>query len=591
MNDGFGDEQDSSQPPNEITGGVPELNAEQREIHQNLKNIGEGMAAFYLDGLKILPDPNLQTAASLLGHIAKEIDRGLKHLLPSKEDVNKISQMLVGKNFGFAPPRILASLNLDVDGLQSSTPLTNQDKARIENGLRERELHRPEYIASILTVLNLDIDNLPSQRIKNRVDIAIRWIDVSTRFNDFDHQHGVGKPPRHLEEFIPLWETFEGVLGNLVGSYLNFLFHVIDPILKHKVPNKEIENSLPNMVKLDPLEAGPRYQYFFEQLPHRGWLEPLSDIGYFNPKYNPPPQEIPDEPGYYRTPVWYALEYVVKVANQTKNRRSGRIVKTLVEIIDAIIKSIDDNGERIENDRTDLQTIKIMGTLFVDLLEPQHITFMGTALKSRGKSGAVDQEIGQTILPRLFEAGKQELTLKLLKIMLEVKSVDGRIQPIMDGYWLESALKEHGQALANLCGVEAAHTALAQIRVLAAADAFAFHFIQLVESDLSRLSHADYTELVVSFTSNIFQSVDPESIEETVQTLLQEPHTISKRIAVKAITDHYSHLKHLFWEWEGNPLDEIELKPEMYQLIQTNSHAFSEGEMEQILQWIESTQD
>ena len=591
MNDGFGDEQDSSQPPSEITGRVPELNAEQREIHQNLKNIGEGMAAFYLDGLKILHDPNLQTAASLLGHIAKEIDSGLKHLLPLKEDVNKICQMLVGKNFGFTPPRILASLNLDIDSLRSSTPLTNQDKTRIENRLRERELHRPEYIASILTSLNLDIDNLPSQPITNRVDIAIRWIDVSTRFNDFDHQRGVGEPPRHLEEFIPLWEIFEGVLGNLVGSYLNFLFHVIDPILRHKVPTKEIENSLPNMVKLDPLEAGPRYRYFFEQLPHRRWLEPLNNIGYFNPKYNPPPQEIPDEPGYYRTPVWHALEYAVKVANQIKNQRSGLIVKTLVQIIDAIIKSVDDNGKRIENEHTDLQTIKIMGTLSVDLLEPQHITFIGTALKSKWKSGSVDQEIGQTILPRLLDGGKQKLTLELLKIMLEVKSVDGRIHPIMDGYWLEDAFKKYGQTIANLCGVEAAQIALTQIRVLAAANRFTFHFIQLVESDFARLLHPDYTELIVSFTSSIFKFVESDRISETVQSLLQDPHAIIRRIALKATTDHYSDLKQLFWEWEGNPLDEVELKSEMYQLIQTNSRSFNEDEMEQILQWIESAEN
>ena len=93
MNDGFDEEQDLSQPPNEVASRVPELNAEQREIHRNLRNIGEEMAAFYLDGLKILHDPNLQTAASLLGHIAKEIDSGLKHLLPPKEDVNKICQM------------------------------------------------------------------------------------------------------------------------------------------------------------------------------------------------------------------------------------------------------------------------------------------------------------------------------------------------------------------------------------------------------------------------------------------------------------------------------------------------------------------
>ncbi|MDE0555299.1 MAG: hypothetical protein OXI24_13840 [Candidatus Poribacteria bacterium] len=381
------------------------------------------------------------------------------------------------------------------------------------------------------------------------------------------------------------------MLGNLVGSYLNFLFHVIDPILKHKVPTKEIKNSLPNMVKLDPLEAGPRYRYFFEQLPHRGWLEPLSNIGYFNPKYNPPPQEIPDEPGYYRTPVWYALEYAVKVANQTKNRRSGLIVKTLVEIIDAIIKPIDDIGERIENDHTDLQTIKIMGTLPADLLKSQHITFMNTTLKSKWKSGSVDQEIGQTILPRLLEGGKQELTLELLKIMLEVNFVGGGIHPVMDDYWLEASLKAQAQAIANLCGIEAAQIAFEKIRSIVVANRFALDFIERVESDLSRLSHPNYAELVVSFTSALFRFAAPDSIEQTVQVLLQDPRAIIRRIAFKAITDHYSNLKHLFWEWEGNPLDEIELKPEMYELIQTNSHDFSEGEMEQILQWIESTQD
>ena len=591
MNDGFGEDQNLSQPLNEVASRIPELNAEQREIHQNLKNIGEGMAAFYLDGLKILHDPNLQTAASLLGHIAKEIDSGLKHLLPLKEDVTKINQMLVGKNFGFAPPSILASLNLDINGLQSSTPLTNQDKVRIENRLREKELHRPEYIASILTSLNLDIDNLPSQRITSCVDIAIRWIDVSTRFNDFDHQHGVGEPPRHLEEFIPLWEIFEGVLGNLVGSYLNFLFHVIDPILKHKVPTKEIKNSLPNMVKRDPLEAGPRYRYFFEQLPHRGWLEPLSNIGYFNPKYNPPPQETPDEPGYYRTPVWYALEYAVKIANQTKNRRSGLIVRTLVEIIDAIIKFVDDNGERIQNDRTDLQTIKIIGTLPIAELKRLHIDFIGTVLRSERRFGLVDQEIGETILIKLLAGGKGELALTLIAIMLEVESHEPNIRTVMDDYWLETALKAQAQAIANLCGIEEAQIALEKIRSIAVANKFVLDFIERVESDISRLSHPNYAELIVSFTSALFRFAAPDSIEQTVQVLLQDPHAIIRRIALKAITDHYSNLKHLFWEWEGNPLDEIELKPEMYQLIQTNSHTFSEGEMEQILQWIESTQD
>ena len=72
MNDGFDDELDSSQLPSERVGRGPELNARQRAIYQGLKDIGEEIEAFYLDGLKILQDDNLQTAAYLLAHIARE---------------------------------------------------------------------------------------------------------------------------------------------------------------------------------------------------------------------------------------------------------------------------------------------------------------------------------------------------------------------------------------------------------------------------------------------------------------------------------------------------------------------------------------
>ena len=47
-------------------------------------------------------------------------------------------------------------------------------------------------------------------------------------------------------------------------------------------------------------------------------------------------------------------------------------------------------------------------------------------------------------------------------------------------------------------------------------------------------------------------------------------------------------MKRLFWEWEGNPLEKDELKPELYQLIETHCLDFDEGEIEQILHWIES---
>ena len=62
------------------------------------------------------------------------------------------------------------------------------------------------------------------------------------------------------------------------------------------------------------------------------------------------------------------------------------------------------------------------------------------------------------------------------------------------------------------------------------------------------------------------------------------------RIALNVITHHYDDLKRLFWEWEGNPLEKYELKPQLYQLIQTHCRKFDEGEIGQILHWIESHQ-
>ena len=90
MNEGFSEERDLPRIPSEVTTRVLKLDVRQHDIHRNLRSIGEEIAAFYLDGLKILHDGNLQTAASLLGHLAKEIDSGLKDLLPTKEDTNAL---------------------------------------------------------------------------------------------------------------------------------------------------------------------------------------------------------------------------------------------------------------------------------------------------------------------------------------------------------------------------------------------------------------------------------------------------------------------------------------------------------------------
>ena len=246
---------------------------------------------------------------------------------------------------------------------------------------------------------------------------------------------------------------------------------------------------------------------FLGKLESPTWLEPLKEDGWFDPDQNPMPQEAPDQPGHYYSPRWHELEYVVKISTHPE-----RSIDTLVDIVNAIT---DESRGRIDNGRTDLDTVKIISALPIDRIKPQHITFMGAALKSSHKYGLMDQEIGQTILPKLLDGGKRELILALLTIMVEVEAVEPNLRTLMDDYWIEDALKRHGHAIVNVCGVAAADIALVQIRKIAEANRFKVDFIERVESDLSRLSHPNYAELMVSFTSSVFRYAKPDSLERT----------------------------------------------------------------------------
>ena len=552
MNDGFDNEQDSSRVSSQVTSGVPELNARQHAIYQGLESIGPEIAAYYLDGIRILQHQSLETRVSLLAHIAREIDGGLRDILA--EDIKEALEFEI--------------LTPDNETLEYKKKREDTFEFSINTPGTVKLTYKniPRHRVSILQALD----------INNPSPLAEKWINVTKNFAKFAHRHGAWEHPRRIEDFEGRWFEFEDVLADLVGGSYP-LFNRLDRI-RTAGPNRRRMDVLSRMLKSEAMNS-----YFFRHLESLTWLDPLKKDGWFDPDRNPMPQESPDQPGYYYSSRWHALEYVVKISTHPECP-----IDTLVDIVNAIT---DERRERIDNGRTDLDTVKIIGTLPIDRIKPQYITFMGAALKSIQKYGLMDQEIGQTILPKLLDGRKLELTLALLAIMLEVEAIEPDIRTVMNDYWIEDALKRHGHVIANLCGITAADIALVQIRKIADANRFKVDFIERVESDLSHLSHPNYAELIVSFTSALFRFAEPDSMEQTVQVLLQDPHAIIRRIAIKAITDHYSNLKHLFWIWEGNPLDEIELKPEMYELIQTNSHAFSESEMEQILQWIESTQD
>lgn len=558
-----------------------ELSDPQSEINENLQTLAPLLAAFYRDWLRIRQSTNFRCRSYLLGHLAREIDGGFRGILSIDEDKDVIEQAL-----------------------------EEEDGARLYKS--------KGHIASIMSALGVSDFDLRSEQ----------WIQTTKDLFILTHKNSGSKARSLRKESESLWPKFEELLAFLMGGYLNLLNRV-DKILEAEQPNENMVGTLCDLLKPEVLN-----KYFFQNLKSSMWLKLLEENGWFNSENNPMPQEDPAHPGYYYTPRWYALEYAGKVADYTINPSCDETFGILVDIVNGIVKSTGDHRNRINNKWTDWHTIKIIGALPMDQIRCGHITFMGITLKSKWRSGLVDQEISQTILPKLLDAEAKELTLILLKVMFDSKVVEEGCDPAiteaakestldllrvmfgpesvnreiiadvdtyepksvnreityMQEHCLRDALKEHGESIAKLCGIKAADIALEQIRILIAEGVTSFDRIQLVRTEPADAPRESYAELLVGFVSRVLQFAELTTIAEMLEDLLQAPQTIIRRIALTAVTHHYSDLKQIFWQWKGNPLEEVSLKPELYQLIQTNCTEFKESEIEQILDWIELAQ-
>lgn len=511
------------------------LDVKQSEIYKGLRSIGPEIAAFYLDGVRILRHNNLETKSYLLAHVAREIEGGLREVLSSKEEV-KAKKEETAENF--------------------------------------------DHILSIAVALGVEPDDL----------FVRKWFGVATRFSKFAHRHGAMKPPRAKSEFENLWKEFEDILFNLLGSYYKLLAR-IDRILAYEMPTKEILDTLPNLLQLEA-----RRSYFFGNLKWLQWLRPLEERGYFDPEKNPKPQEVSDQPGHYRIPVWDVLKYLEFAANKNSENPSDDVTNLLIEIINSLASYKNNKGQRVDNAYTDWILVKTICALPIERIQTNHIEFIGTALKTKWHAHAslISTEINERVLPKLLTNGAKDRVVKLVDIILEKKEVDGvtfeKYQSVMDEYWLNETLQKHRSEIAKLCGVEAAEIAVDKIRAIIRDDESRFNAATIPTVEDSSQSHfaTDYEYQVVRFARDMYELSDPERIRAKIAALTKEEHPIFKRLAIHIINYHYDSLKRLFWRWGGNPLEERFLMHELYELLKGRCSSFSGRQIERVIEWIET---
>lgn len=360
------------------------------------------------------------------------------------------------------------------------------------------------------------------------------------------------------------------------------------------------EYSLENLEAIEECfkVEGIKHYFFTQKLSEleepNPWLVPLKDKGYFTGEKNPPAQEVKEQPGFYTIPFWNVLKYLENIAQKNKQNPSSEITNALAEIIDSIINYRDSKGKRIDNYRTDWFITKIIFMLPYEKWGDKYIDFIGEALNTSFGGTLIQSEISKSVIPALIDNKAVDLILKLMDVILGFTKVgeekQDKIKPLMEEHWLLDALKKFKKDIAELCGIEAAEIGLNTIRILLKEieGKFSNIWITTIEDSSQNRFPDKYECQLVFFVRDMFENLIPEKIRCTVEGLLKEEHSIFKRLGVYTINRHYVEFKDLFWNWEGNPLDEHHCKHELYQLLKTNCSSFSKEQVNKVLGWIES---
>ena len=509
------------------------LNPEQIDIYNGLKSIGNEIASFYFDGVKIYENEEIKTKSYLLSHIAREIEGSLRDIF-SEEKRDEII-------------------------CEKCEQLIVKQKSHIESICESLGVDKEDYFAR-------------------------EWFKVSKKFHKFAHRQGAWKEPRGEYIGEEIWKDFERILLALVGNFYNLLDRV-DRIIKYEKPSKRMIQVLPNLLKSKAVSY-----YFFKNVKSKYWLEPLKEKGYFNPENNPKTYQD-SQKDCYVTPYWNILDYLRKIVNDNLQKPDQKITNILVKIVNSIINYSDENGRRIDNYRTDFFMLRIIRTFPKEKIEKQHIDFIKVALQTNWGSSLLQSEIVKYFIPKLIIDENKDCLLYLLEIIFSFQEKENKKHaPLIEEYHLKEFIEENTPAIAELCGLEAAEVAINKIKYLVKHDYSDFNnkfSIYTIEDKAESPTKEDYEYQIVRFTRNMLLLLDIDKTRGKIEQLLTEKPPIFNRIAIYIINKNYQKLNDIFWGINRNFINEEELKHELYELVKNNCRLFTDEQVEKMINWIE----
>ncbi|WEA01701.1 hypothetical protein [Mucilaginibacter sp. SJ] len=513
------------------------LTQEQERIYDGLLQIGELLAAFYIDAVLIAREQCfLQTKVNLIAHCAREIDGGLREIFVPDREKLTVEATLPGKNKG--------------------------------------------HYASILVALG-----------NNNTAIADEWLDVAKRFHGLAHRHQPWLKPKNVSEVFELWARYEKILFILTGSFYAIKDR-IDQLTNLAVPTPEIIEVLKN------LNQGRQNEFqFFKNLNKPDWLKPLFEAGAFDLAKQEP---VYDHLGRQVLIDWLPLRYLANIAEAATIRKEKIIVDIIDGLKKQVIAReffVDDYSVYMIYKTLGGLRNYIFNQSDVEFLNayydyaprgqfPLHESYLLETLVKKYVTGGQKDGL-MTLLTYCFGFRKKEEKVDFFKEIgiYTHNSIFPNFSSITHHYTIDDFLSR----IIEITGTDLLFALSDTVEELAEVRSYELNSIPSVEvSQQTEMYMHDWILNLVEFIRNGAESLSKEELISFVKHLLSKETDILQRIAIHLIRFSYEDTSDLFWDWIGaNRLKGYFNIHELYLLIQIISGKLNIEEFKKLVDWIE----
>jgi hypothetical protein len=511
---------------------------EQEKIYNGLKGIGESIANFYADAIRMIdPTCTLASKANLVAHLAREIDGGLKNV--------------------FAPTLIKESNLTLIKGVNGG------------------------HFASILAALGKTDPNNA---------LAKEWHAIASNFHKIAHRQQVHMPSKDETQMLELWRKYEKVLASIIGSFLN-ITNRLDVLLGQPTPQEDLMPAIKNLVM-----ESQNANYFFSRLDKESWLEELERSGFFSLDAAPVKPQGATVPEY-----WYPVKYLLNISSKPLGKEKDPLKDIVHRIMAAFSVGTIDLHPYVVSDIVQI-VINLDNLSFGDIERKFLETYSRTRNRLAWSiiqgdliEGLVKKLVEKSdrqgllgLLDYIFGFSTfEENGMPIFGQDSDVLYV--RRKEHVEKFYIGEFHRLHGAKAIELTGKDGIKVVASKLVDL---DKMSAHSITLssppsIEVSSQSVYGQEWDDYLVYFVRDNALLLNPKDLSDLIDEFIHSEAQILARLAIHLIRERFADFSDKWWNYIASYKGGAPYIHEPYELLRQHSASFTSEQIQTVVEWIE----